>query len=110
MIAHVPPKQRERLLKLLFAAVDGRGEEVANETIAMGTRLECFDEERFMREVGQSVARYAAHSRSPTQSEGRLMLELVSMSTACGLRSRSEERRVGKACVSTCRYRCAADH
>src|SRR3546814_7268833 len=43
MIAHVPPKQRERLLKLLFAAVDGRGEEVANETIAMGTRLECFD-------------------------------------------------------------------
>src|SRR3546814_12880269 len=102
MIAHVPPKQRERLLKLLFAAVDGRGEEVANETIAMGTRLECFDEERFMREVGQSVARYAAHSRSPTQSEGRLMLELVSMSTACG---RSAERRVGKECVSTCRSR-----
>src|SRR5690606_33516466 len=28
MVAHVPPKQRERLLKLLFAAVDGRGEEV----------------------------------------------------------------------------------
>ena len=96
MIAHVPPKQRERLLKLLFAAVDGRGEEVANETIAMGTRLECFDEERFMREVGQSVARYAAHSRSPTQSEGRLMLELVSMSTACGLRSPPELSLLGK--------------
>src|SRR3546814_17187197 len=49
-----------------------------------------------MREVGQSVARYAAHSRSPTQSEGRLMLELVSMSTACGLRSPPELSLLGK--------------
>jgi predicted unusual protein kinase regulating ubiquinone biosynthesis (AarF/ABC1/UbiB family) len=96
MVAHVPPKQRERLLKLLFAAVDGRGEEVANETIAMGTRLESFDEERFMREVGQSVARYAAHSHSGSQSEGRLMLELVALSTACGLRSPPELSLLGK--------------
>ena len=96
MIAHVPPKQRERLLKLLFAAVDGRGEEVANETIGMGTRLECFDEERFMREVGQMVARYAAHSHQTSQSEGRLMLELVSLSTACGLRSPPELSLLGK--------------
>jgi predicted unusual protein kinase regulating ubiquinone biosynthesis (AarF/ABC1/UbiB family) len=96
MIAHVPPKLRERLLKLLFAAVDGRGEEVANEAIAMGTRLECFDEERFLREVGQAVARYAAHSRAPTQSEGRLMLDLVSMSTACGLRAPPELSLLGK--------------
>ena len=29
MVAHVPPSRRDRLLKLLFAAVDGRGEEVA---------------------------------------------------------------------------------
>ena len=96
MIAHVPPKQRERLLKLLFAAVDGRGEEVANESIAMGTRLECFDEERFLREVGQTVARYAAHSRSPHQSEGRLMLELVTLSTVCGLRTPPEMSLLGK--------------
>jgi predicted unusual protein kinase regulating ubiquinone biosynthesis (AarF/ABC1/UbiB family) len=96
MIAHVPPKQRERLLKLLFAAVDGRGEEVANETIAMGTRLESFDEERFMREIGQVVSRYAAHSHSGSQSEGRLMLELVALSTACGLRSPPELSLLGK--------------
>ncbi len=96
MIAHVPPKQRERLLKLLFAAVDGRGEEVANETIAMGTRLESFDEERFMREVGQAVARYAAHSHSSARSEGRLMLDLVGLSTACGLRTPPELSLLGK--------------
>jgi len=95
MVAHVPPKQRERLLKLLFAAVDGRGEEVASEAIAMGTRLEDFDEEGFMREVGQMVARYAAHG-SQSLSEGRLMLELVRVATACGLRTPPELSLLGK--------------
>jgi predicted unusual protein kinase regulating ubiquinone biosynthesis (AarF/ABC1/UbiB family) len=96
MVAHVPPRQRERLLKLLFAAVDGRGEEVANEAIAMGTRLEDFDEERFLREVGQMVARYAAHSGSQGMSEGRLMLELVRLATACCLRTPPEMSLLGK--------------
>ena len=96
MVAHVPPKQRERLLKLLFAAVDGRGEEVANESIAMGTRLEDFDQERFLREVGQMVARYAAHSGSQSLSEGRLMLEVVRTATACGLRTPPEMSLLGK--------------
>ena len=96
MVAHVPPKQRERLLKLLFAAVDGRGEEVANESIAMGTRLEDFDQERFLREVGQMVARYAAQSGSRSTSEGRLMLEVVRMATACGLRTPPEMSLLGK--------------
>jgi len=95
MIAHVPPKQRERMLKLLFAAVDGRGEEVANEAISMGTRLEKFDEERFMREVGQMVARYAAHGTG-SMSEGRLMLEVVRQATACDLRTPPELSLLGK--------------
>ncbi|MCJ0824621.1 AarF/UbiB family protein [Luteimonas sp. 50] len=96
MVAHVPPKLRERLLKLLFAAVDGRGEEVVNEAIAMGTRLEDFDEERFVREAGQLVSRYAAHAGSQSLSEGRLMLELVGLSTACGLRTPPELSLLGK--------------
>ncbi|MEJ7745379.1 MAG: AarF/UbiB family protein [Luteimonas sp.] len=96
MVAHVPPKQRERLLKLLFAAVDGRGEEVANEAIGMGTRLEDFDEERFVREVGQLVARYAARSGAQSQGEGRMMLDLVRHATACGLRTPAELTLLGK--------------
>ncbi|HEY4556461.1 MAG TPA: AarF/UbiB family protein, partial [Lysobacter sp.] len=39
MVAHVPPRQRDRLFQLLFAAVDGRGEDVVRESVAMGTRL-----------------------------------------------------------------------
>jgi len=96
MVAHVPPRQRERLLKLLFAAVDGRGEEAANETIQMGTRLEDFDEERYVREISQLVGRYAAHSASTAVSEGRLLLDVVRVATQCGLRTPAELSLLGR--------------
>jgi predicted unusual protein kinase regulating ubiquinone biosynthesis (AarF/ABC1/UbiB family) len=94
MVANVPPRQRERMLKLLFAAVDGRGEQVAQEAIALGTPLDDYDDERFTREVGQLVARYAAHSTS--MSEGRVVLELVRLATAHGLRTPPEVSLLGK--------------
>lgn len=94
MVAHIPPRRRDRLLKLLFAVVDGRGEQVVEETIGLGTRLEDYDEERYLREVGQLVARYAAHSGS--SSAGRMMLELVRVGTACGLRTPPEMGLLGK--------------
>jgi len=93
MVAHVPPKLRERLLKLLFAAVDGRGEEVAEETIALSTRLEDFDEDHYQRETGQMIARYAAHDAT---SEGRVVLDLVRIATAYGLRTPPELSLLGK--------------
>jgi predicted unusual protein kinase regulating ubiquinone biosynthesis (AarF/ABC1/UbiB family) len=96
MIAHVPPKRRDRLLKLLFAAVDGRGEDVANEGVSISTRLEDFDEERYQREVGQLVAQYAARSGGRTVSEGRLVLDLTRIATACGLRTPPELSLLGK--------------
>jgi len=96
MIAHVPPRQRERLLKLLFAAVDGRGEEVAAEAIAMSTRLADFDEERYTREVGQMVARYAAAKNGRGQSEGRLVLDITLLGSTCGLRTPAELSLLGK--------------
>jgi predicted unusual protein kinase regulating ubiquinone biosynthesis (AarF/ABC1/UbiB family) len=95
MVVHVPPRQRDRLFRLLFAAVDGRGEEAARESIAMGTRLEDFEAERYLREVGQLVARYAAHPSAST-SESRLLFDIVRISTACGLRSPSELSLLGK--------------
>ena len=62
----------------------------------MGTRLEHFDAGRYQREVGQMVARYAAHSSGRTVSEGRLMLDLVRLGTACGLRTPPELSLLGK--------------
>lgn len=96
MVAHVPPKRRERLLKLMFAAVDGRGEDVAHESIAIGVRLADFEADRYQREVAQQVALYAAQSGRTGRSEGRLMLELVRIGTACGLRTPPEMSLLGK--------------
>jgi len=96
MVAHVPPRQREHLLKLLFSAIDGRGEEVADETIVMSIRLDDFDEVRYVREVGYLVARYAAHGNSQALSEGRLMMELARLGVACGLRPPPEMHLLGK--------------
>lgn len=96
MVAHVPPRRRDQLLKLLFAAVDGRGEDVAQDVIAMGTRLEDFDEERFIREIGQRVARYATASARSNQSEGRLVLDVTVLATSCGLRVPPELSLLGK--------------
>ncbi|WP_354519337.1 ABC1 kinase family protein [Lysobacter enzymogenes] len=90
MVAHIPPKLRGRLLKLVFSAVDGRGEAVADELIALGVRLEDFDEDRFVREVGQHVARYAVHNQAQSWSEGRLLLHLSRLSALCGLRTPPE--------------------
>lgn len=97
MIAHVPPRLRERLLKLLFAAVDGRGEEVADEIISISTRLEDYDEERYLRETGQMIARYAA---SGTMSEGHVVLEVVRIATASNLRTPPELSLLGKALLN----------
>ena len=96
MVAHIPPRRREQLLKLLFAAVDGRGEDVATEAIAMGTRLEGFDSERYHREVGQMIARYAAMTGGRSHPEGRMVLDLVLLGSACGLRTPPELSLLGK--------------
>ncbi|HLT44388.1 MAG TPA: AarF/UbiB family protein [Luteimonas sp.] len=94
MVATIPPRQREKLLKLVFAAVDGRGEDVARELVALGTRLEDFDESAYVREISQVVARYASATRRA--SEGRMVLDLVRRATECGLRTPPEISLLGK--------------
>jgi ubiquinone biosynthesis protein len=94
MVATIPPRQRERLLKLVFAAVDGRGEDVAREMVALGTRLEDFDEPAYVREISQVVSRYAASVHR--SSEGRMVLDLVRRASECGMRSPPEISLLGK--------------
>ena len=96
MVAHVPPRQRERLLKLVLAAVDGRGEDVAAESIAISSRLENFDEARYVHEVSQLVARYAVRSERLGLSEGRLLLELARIGSDCRLRMPPATTLLGK--------------
>ena len=96
MVAHVPPRMRDRLLKLMLATVDGRGEEAAEAIIAIGTRLEDFDEAGFVRDCSQMVAQYASGLSSNTLSEGRLLLQLTARGITAGLRPPPELSLLGK--------------
>lgn len=107
MVAQVAPRMRERLLKLLFAAVDARGEDVARELVAIGTRLEQFDHAAFSRDTGQLVARYATGGRRT--SEGRLLLDLVGCAAERGLRVPPEISLLGKTLLNLERVADALD-
>src|SRR5690606_31870087 len=72
-------------------------EEVADEIISISTRLEDYDEERYLRETGQMIARYAA---SGTMSEGHVVLEVVRIATASNLRTPPELSLLGKALLN----------
>ncbi|HET7845494.1 MAG TPA: AarF/UbiB family protein, partial [Xanthomonadales bacterium] len=96
MVAFVAPRMRDKLLKLLLAAIDGRGEDAAEVCISLGTRLEQFDETSFVREASRLIARYHAYDSSASVPEGRLVLELTRLSGAAGLRPPPEMSLLGK--------------
>lgn len=96
MVAHAPPRLRDQLLRLMIAAVDGRGELCAEIFTHLGTRLEDFEPRRLSREVGRIVTQYAARVRGGGLSEGRLVLELVRVGAASGLRTPPELSLLGK--------------
>jgi predicted unusual protein kinase regulating ubiquinone biosynthesis (AarF/ABC1/UbiB family) len=95
MVAHVPPRMRDQLLKLLLAVVDGRGEQAAETFVHLSTRLEDFDEAGFSRETARLIAQYSS-SPGSGHSEGRLLLELTRVGAASGLRSPAELPLLGK--------------
>jgi ubiquinone biosynthesis protein len=96
MVTHVAPRRRGELLQLLLAAVDGRGEDVAEAGIAMGTSLPGFDAPGYRREVSRVIARYHAHGGSETFSEGRMFFDMVRIATQHGLRMPPELSVLGK--------------
>ncbi len=95
MVGHVPPRMRDQLLKLILATTEGRGEQVAETLMHMGTRLEDFDEPRFSRETSRMVARFS-NSSVRTDSEGGFLLQLVRIGGDCGLRPPAELTLLGK--------------
>jgi predicted unusual protein kinase regulating ubiquinone biosynthesis (AarF/ABC1/UbiB family) len=95
MVAHVPPRMRDQLLKLLLAIIDGRGEQAAETFVHLSTRLEDFDEAAFTRETAQLIAQYASAPNSG-HSEGRLLLEMTRVGAGSGLRSPAELPLLGK--------------
>jgi ubiquinone biosynthesis protein len=95
MVAHVPPRLRDQLLKLVLAVVDGRGEQAAETFVHLSTRLEDFDEAAFSREASRLIAQYCSTSGN-SMSEGQLLLELTRLGANAGLRPAPELPLLGK--------------
>ena len=89
MVAHVPPRLRDQLLKLVLATVEGRGEQAAETLMHMSTRLEDFDEPRFIREIGRMVSRFSS-SETGAESEGDFLLAMIKVGIDCGLKPPAE--------------------
>lgn len=96
MVARIDPRRQEQLLKLLLAISDGRGHEVADISLQMGTILEGHDEERFRREVADLVASTQGATAQQIQV-GRIILSMSRKAGECGVRPVPELSFLGKA-------------
>lgn len=95
LVARVDPRLQERLLKLVLAVAGGRGHEVAQLAIQVGTRLEDFDEDRFTRRVVDVVGAFQDSSLAELNL-GRTVLELARRAAETGLRPVPELTMLGK--------------
>lgn len=97
MVARLPPRTRQQLLKLMLGAIVGNGEQVGQISECMGTALEDFRHTQYGRRVDQLVSSYIGlHNSSRDFSEGRLVLELARVGATCGLRPPPELSILGK--------------
>jgi ubiquinone biosynthesis protein len=95
MVGFVADAMQERLLKLLLAISDGRGEDAADIASEMGDRLEHFDRQRYTREIAQLVTLH----KDATMGEidvGRVVVEITRISGDNGVRQPAELTLLGK--------------
>lgn len=95
MVARLDPKMQEQLLKLLLTITEGRGVEAAQITLQMSTRQEGYDEERYRREVAETVM--SAQSGGQPVTVGRIVLGLARQAVETGVRPPPELTILGKA-------------
>jgi len=103
MVARVAPETQARLVKLLLALSDGRGEETADGLVELGERIgeagAAFDEAAFRRRVADLVGRHQGTTLANLDT-GRVVLELVRACGECGLRPPPELTLLGKALLN----------
>jgi predicted unusual protein kinase regulating ubiquinone biosynthesis (AarF/ABC1/UbiB family) len=95
MIGRISPLIQSRLLKLLLAISEGRGDEAAEATAALGQKLADFDEVNFRREIALLVGRYGHESLSDLPV-GRVFMQVQQVCVDHGLRAPSELTLLGK--------------
>jgi len=99
MVARVTPEMRERLMRLLMAVGERRGEEVARIAMDMSEPTSSCDARHFTSDVADLVERYATASVEQLDA-GRLVLDLTRACAASGLKPPPEMSMVGKALLN----------
>jgi predicted unusual protein kinase regulating ubiquinone biosynthesis (AarF/ABC1/UbiB family) len=95
MVGRLTPPLQERLLRLLLAIGEGRGDEAASVAVALGERREDFDEAQICRTITDLVAKY--HSAPLRElNVGRVMIEMSRSGAEHGLKMSPELAMLGK--------------
>jgi ubiquinone biosynthesis protein len=95
MIGRISPQMQDRLLKLLLAISEGRGEEAAEISVTLGEKLPDFNEAGFRRDVSTLVGRIGHQSIAEFQI-GKVFLELSAQINANNMRAPAELTMLGK--------------
>lgn len=98
MVARVPTRTRQQLVRLLLAIGDGDGEETANVLAAMGHPLSDYDAAAFRDDVSHLVSSTLALGNDI--QAGGVLVELARLSGTHGLRPPAEMSMVGKALLN----------
>ena len=99
MVARVAPELRERLVRLLLAVGERRGEEVARIAADMSEPMVDCDQRRFTADVADLVERRAGNTIEELDA-GKLVMDLTRACAAAGLRPPPELSMVGKALLN----------
>jgi predicted unusual protein kinase regulating ubiquinone biosynthesis (AarF/ABC1/UbiB family) len=95
MIGRISPQMQERLLKLLLAVSEGRGEDAAEVAISFGEKLPDFNDAGFRRDISALVSRIG-HEHVGQFQIGRVFLELSRLINANAMRAPAELTLLGK--------------
>jgi ubiquinone biosynthesis protein len=95
MVSRLSPDRQEELLHFLLAVSDGRTDRAADLALAMGERLEGFDEGAFRRRVGEVITR-SRDARIGDAPAGQLMLAVAHAAIETGVRLPNELTLLGK--------------
>lgn len=98
MVASVPPRIQDKVVKLLLAIGDGDGEEAAGVLAAMGHPLEDYDAAAFRDEVSHLVS--STVSMGSDLQAGTVLVQLSRLSGQHGLRPPAEMSMIGKALLN----------
>jgi predicted unusual protein kinase regulating ubiquinone biosynthesis (AarF/ABC1/UbiB family) len=96
MTARLPERVRERVVQLLIALAENRGDEAADILIELGTPREDFDRTAYVREVATLVADTVDRSVAETAT-GRVLYEMIQAGYRHGLTLPAELTMLAKA-------------